>query len=576
MRAFVPTLPILILMGILVASCSEEQSTAVDTKAKAPPADTVYTNGKIYTVNEAQPWVEAVAIKDGKFIAVGSVEDVEAVTGDATEVIDLKGGFAMPGIHDTHVHPPLVYTYKEAGELLFPESTPPDEIIKIIKDYAQKNPDLKIIRAQKWAASAFPGGKATKEWLDPHFPDRAVYVIDETGHNAVVNSAALTLAGITKDTPDPEFGTIDRDPKTGEPTGYLSETAMGLIGKLVKRPDVDANYRGISQALDQIRAYGTTSLVDGLIGPNSLEAYQRLEKEGKLNMRVDAAVNLNDFQAEATTVEESEAIIARRSEFDSPLIDIGIKYFADGTPLSKTALMVEPYTNDPSTRGAMTIGARQLERIKQAHREGIQVMMHSTTDGTTRKLLDVIEEARAKDPKPELRHHIGHLLTVTKEDIPRFKKLNVIAEFSPIWFYPTPLGEIASKYYGAERYARWQAIKEFVDAGVTVSVGSDWPAGTPDADPWKGLEGMVTRMDPKTNSGDKLGESIDLEAGIKILTINGAMAMMHEDVAGSIEVGKHADMILLDRNLFEIPATEISEVKVLKTIFAGKVVYRAD
>ena len=218
---------------------------------------------------------------------------------------------------------------------------------------------------------------------------------------------------------------------------------MKLIGKLVKRPDVDANYRGISRALDQIRAYGTTSLVDMLIGPNSLEAYRRLEKEGKLNMRVDAAVNLNDFQAEATTDEESEAIIARRSEFDSPLIDIVIKYFADGTPLSKTSLMVEPYTDDPSTRGEMTIGPRQLERIKKAQREGIQVMLHSTTDGTTRKLLDVIEEARAKDPKLELRHHIGHLLTVTKEDIPRFKKLNVIAEFSPIWFYPTPLGKIA-------------------------------------------------------------------------------------------------------------------------------------
>jgi predicted amidohydrolase YtcJ len=228
-----------------------------------------------------------------------------------------------------------------------------------------------------------------------------------------------------------------------------------------------------------------------------------------------------------------------------------------------------------SSQFGLTLPARQFERIKKAQREGIQVMLHSTTDGTTRKLLDVIEEARAKDPKLELRHHIGHLLTVTKEDIPRFKKLNVIAEFSPIWFYPTPLGKIASKYVGAERYARWQAIKEFVDAGVTVSVGSDWPAGTPDADPWKGLEGMVTRMDPKTNSGDKLGESIDLEAGIKILTINGAMAMMHEDVAGSIEVGKHADMILLDRNLFEIPATEISEVKVLTTIFNGNEVYKA-
>jgi predicted amidohydrolase YtcJ len=539
-------------------------------------ADTVYNNGKIYTVNEKQPWAEAVAIKDGKFTAVGSAADVKALIGDGTKVIDLKGGFAMPGIHDTHVHPALVYTYKEAGELLFPETTPPDEIIKIIKDFAEKNPDVKVIRAQKWAAGAFPGGKATKEWLDPHFPDRAVYAIDETGHNAVINSVALRLAGITKDTPNPEFGTIDRDAKTGEPTGYISETAMGLIGKLVKRPDVDANYRGISRALDQIRAYGITSLVDMLIGPNSLEAYRRLEKEGKLNMRVVGAVVLNDFQIEATTEEESEALLARRSELDSPLIDIAIKYFADGTPLSRTALMVEPYADDPSSRGEMTIGAKHLKRIKQAHRDGIQVNMHATTDGTTRKLLDAIEEARAEDPKPELRHHIAHLLTVTKEDIPRFRELNVIAEFSPAWWYPTPLGKIASKYVGAVRYARWMAIKEFIDAGVTVSVGSDWPAGTPDADPWKGLEAMVTRMDPKTNSGDKLGEGIDLKTALKIITINGAMAMLHEDAAGSIEVGKHADMILLDRNLFEIEPTEISEVKVQKTIFAGKVVYRAN
>jgi predicted amidohydrolase YtcJ len=561
-----------LITGVFLTLALGHISTAVI----AQTADTVYTNGEIYTVNEDKPWAEAVAIKDGKFVFVGSAVDAKAVTGTNTKVIDLNGGFAMPGIHDSHVHPSGVYTFEEAGELLFPESTPVDEIIEIIKEFAQKNPDVKVIRAQKWAAAAFPGGKATKEWLDPHFPDRAIYVVDETLHNAVVNSVALKLAGITKDTPDPEYGVIDRDPKTGEPTGYLSEAAMGLVGKLVEIPDVDANYRGLVRSLAQIRAYGTTSLIDMLAGPNGLEAYRRLEEEGNLGMRVNAAMILNDYAAEASTEELSEEVLARRSELNSPLINISIKYIADGTPLSKTALLVEPYSDDPSTHGQMTLGERQFERIKQAHRDGIQVRFHSTTDGTTRKLLDVIEEARAEDPKPKLRHHIGHLLLVAKEDIPRFKELNVIAEFSPFWAYPTPLGEIASKSLGAERYARWQAIKEFVDAGATASVGSDWPAGTPDADPWRGLEAMLTRMDPHTNAGEKLGEGIDLEAGIKILTINGAMAMMHEDVAGSIEVGKHADMILLDRNLFEIPVTEISDVKVLKTIFAGKVVHSAE
>jgi len=559
---------VLLLAGLvwLASGCGNDKKAHTS-------ADVVYLNGKIYTVNEAQPWAEAVAIKDGKFLVVGSDADIESVTGEGTEVVDLGGGFAMPGIHDTHIHPTGVYTYEEGGELLFSESTPPDEIIEIIKDFAQKNPELKVIRAQKWAAAAFPGGKATKAWLDPHFPDRAVYVVDETLHNAVVNSAALRLAGITKDTPDPEYGVIDRDPKTGEPTGYLSEAAMGLIGKLVKRPDVDANYRGLNRSLPQIRAYGTTSLIDMYIGPNGLEAYRRLEKEGKLGVRVGTSIILNDYAAEVSTEEESEDLLARRSEFDTPLIDVGIKYIGDGTPLSKTALLVEPYTDDPSTRGEMTLGERQFERIKQAHDQGIQVRIHSTGDGTTRQLLDVFEEARAKDPKPDLRHHIGHLMLITKEDIPRFKELNVIAELSPVLWYPTGLGGLAGDVVGSERYARWMPIKELVDAGATVTFGSDWPAGTPDADPWRGLEAMLTRMDPKTNSGDKLGEGVDLATGIQILTINGAKAMMHEDQVGSIEVGKFADMVILDRNLFDIPATEISEVKVLTTIMNGDAVF---
>ena len=547
--------------------------------AQAQVADTVYTNGKIYTVNERQPWVEAVAIKDGKFIGVGSVADVKKLTGRDTEVIDLNGSFVMPGIHDTHVHPTGVYTYEEGGELLFPESTPPEEIIKLVKEHAQKHPDLKVIRAQKWAAASFPGGKATKDWLDPHFPDRAVYLVDETLHNAVANSAALKLAGITKDTPDPEFGVIDRDTKTGEPTGYLSEAAMGLVGKKVKLPDVDANYRGLNRSLAQIRAYGTTSLVDMLAGPNGLEAYRRLEKEGKLGLRVDAAMILNDYSAEASTLEASEAVLARRSEFDSPLIDVGIKFIADGTPLSKTALLVEPYSDDPSTHGQMTIAEKEFKRIEQAHGDGIQVRLHSTGDGTTRKILDVIEAARAKNPKPELRHSIGHLMLVAKEDIPRFKELNVVAEFSPVLWYPTPLGGLAGRAVGADRYARWMPIKEFVDAGVTVTFGSDWPAGTPDADPWRGLEAMITRRDPKTNIGEKLGEGIDLETGIRILTINGAIAMMHEEKTGSIEEGKLADFIILDQNPFDLEKAgrvdRISDTQVLKTIFEGKVVYAA-
>ncbi len=536
--------------------------------------DTIYKNGRIYTVNEDQPWAEAVAIKDGKFLAVGSNAKIEALRGVATEVIDLDGKFVMPGIHDTHVHPTLVYTYEEAGELLFPESLSKNEILDVVKKFVADNPDKKWIRGNKWSSTLFPGGKATKDFLDAVVTDRAVMLVDETGHNAVVNSKALELAGITKDTPDPEFGAIDRDSKTGEPTGYLSETAVGLVGKYVERPDAEAFYRGTAKALKEIRQYGTTSLIDMAAGKEAILAYRKLEDEGNLNFRVRTAIPLNDYAAEQITTEEAEDLLNNRKQFQSELVNTNnLKYWADGTPFSHTSLLLEPYTDIPETRGEMTIGPKQFKRIIQAHSEGIQVHLHSVADGTTHELLNVIEEARNQSPQENLRHHIGHLMLVGVQDIPRFKELNVAAEFSPVLWYPAPLTQTAVTYIGKERMKRWHPIKEFVDAGVIVSFGSDWPAGTPDTDPWRGLEAMITRLDPKGDEPGKVGEGITLEQGIEILTLGGAKTMMQEENVGSIEEGKYADMIILDQNLFEIPVTDIDKTKVLTTVFNGENVY---
>ncbi|MEE9296343.1 MAG: amidohydrolase family protein, partial [Phycisphaerae bacterium] len=191
----------------------------------------------------------------------------------------------------------------------------------------------------------------------------------------------------------------------------------------------------------------------------------------------------------------------------------------------------------------------------------------------TREILNMIEKLRQANPDNPVRHHIGHLMTVHPDDIPRFKKLNVIAEFSPATWYPHALTHTAKTFVGEERVKRWQPIKEFVDAGAMVSYGSDWPAGTPDADPWRALEGMITRQDPTNAMPGKIGEGIDLATGIRILTMGGAVAMQHEDKVGSIEDGKYADFIVLDRNPFEMPVNEIGKIKVLKTVFEGGLVY---
>ena len=245
-------------------------------------ADFVYKNGKIYTVNEARPWVEAVAIKDGKFIKVGSDAEMKNLIGDKTKVVDLEGRFVMPGVHDTHVHPPIVYVFKESGDLLFPESLSKEDVQKTLQEFAKAHPEKTKIRGEKWGTTLFPGGKATKGFLDEVIFDHPVMLLDETGHNAVVNSKALEVAGITKDTPQPEGGIIDMDPNTGEPTGYLSETAIGLVNtRVFDKPDLDAHYRGMSRALEEMRAYGITSFIDMGVGENALKTYVQLEKERK-------------------------------------------------------------------------------------------------------------------------------------------------------------------------------------------------------------------------------------------------------------------------------------------------------
>lgn len=538
-------------------------------------ADSVYLNGKIYTVNESQPWAQAMAVKGGKFLKVGSVAQIEDFIGDKTQIIDLGEKFIMPGVHDTHVHPGLAYVFKESGDLLFTESLSKKEIQNTLRKYANENPDRKALRGEKWSTSLFPDGKATKEFLDAVITDRPVMLYDETGHNSVANSKALQLAGITKDTAQPEGGKIDKDPITGEPTGYLSETAVGLMNQIFPKPDADAHYRGISMALMEMRAFGITSFNDMAAGANSLKAYKRLEDEGKLDYRVAASIPLDHFAGDIISASEANNLLRIRKKYDTHLINPNnIKYWSDGTPFSYTALLLEPYTNKPETRGEMTMFQSHWDRLPELDRQGLSMKFHTVGDGTTRKLLDAIESIRKGNPNNKTPHQFGHLMMVNADDIPRFKELNIIAEFSPALWYPTSLTETAKTYVGEERVKRWQPIKEFVDAGVIVSYGSDWPAGTPDADPWRALEAMVTRSDPNKQISGKIGEGIDVAMGIRILTMGGAYAMQQDKNVGSIEEGKFADFIILDRNLIEISSIEINKTRVLQTIFEGEVVYK--
>jgi predicted amidohydrolase YtcJ len=544
----------------------------------AEPADTAYTNGKIYTVNENGAWAEAVAIKNGKFVKVGSNTEVGAFIGKNTTVIDLTGKFAMPGIHDLHVHPAYKYAYVIDGQLDFPATLSKAEIQSALKAHAAAHPEQKTIRGKQWAHALFaPDGKMPKEFIDAAVADRPVLLVAESGHNVSVNSKALELAGITKATPNPDGGVIDRDPKTGEATGYLSEEAVGLVGKFIPVPSDESWYQGLSKGLKDLSEVGTTSITDAKVGPGSLIGYRRLEDEGKLTMRVQTALSMHDYAVTVSNDEDAAKLIADRMSFRSHLVNTEcVKVVADGTWLSFTSLLLEPYSNNPRTRGetGIGIGPKYAAQLLAYHQAGLQLHFHAHGDGTVHEVLNVIEKLQAALPRPGLHHHIAHTSLVGKEDVRRFKELGVYADFSAPLYFPSEYSPFIDPFFGEERMqTRWYPIKEFVDAGVVTGYGTDWPLGFPNPSPWPNLEAMVTRKDPFGKIPGRLGEPITLAQAVKIFTLGGAQVAMQEKLSGSIEEGKYADMIVLDRNLFEIPVDDIDSTKVLFTIFEGKTVY---
>jgi predicted amidohydrolase YtcJ len=547
--------------------------------AHAQSADTIFTNGKIYTVDEDQPWAEAIAIKGGKIVAVGSADDVNDLAGDNTDVVDLDGAFAMPGVQENHVHASSAgatignYTDKVSFS---PDKTP-EEIRELLIEYAKENPGDGWIWGQQWDPSHFEDGRARKDFLDDIFPDRPVYLVDSSAHNAVVNSKALEIAGITKDTPQPETGIIEMDPDTGEPTGFLAEMGLFPVGKLQDHPDVATWKKAILESQDILLSYGVTAITDAAVSTEANAAWKELADEGQVKMRVDTALIMNDYFGEEANPEEA---VKRLPEFQHRLVDpMTAKWGADGTPLTKTSVFLEPYEGTSDNYGILTISQNMMDQMRENMRSGLKLIVHTIGDGTTRTVLDLIEEGRENYPAFDAPVQLAHPLWVHPDDMDRMARLNVIADMSPPVYYRFPTGDLYDDILGEERAAKRADIAEMLRRGVKVSFGSDWPASAPNANPFRSVEAMITREHPDEADypGGPLGTGISLEDALKIVTLNGAYAMEHDDITGSIEVGKFADIIVLDQNPFELVESgrvkDISDIKVERTVFEGDTVY---
>ena len=553
-----------VFIGLLITACGGSGS-------RSTSAELIIRNGAIYTMNASRSWAEALAIQNGKILYVGDDSGADKLKTAGTEVIDLEKKMVLPGFHDSHIH--LVTGGIELSQCDLNGLKTQEEIFGKIRQYALENPDKGWIIGGGWDLPLFPGANPTKEQLDRLVPDRPAFLSAADGHSAWVNSRALAIAGITRETPDPEGGRIERVGKMNEPSGTLRESAAELVSKHLPEFAFDDYLNGLRAGLRLANRFGITSIHEASADEKILEAYAELDRSGELSVRVVASLYV-DPKAEVAQIED---LIRKREKYQGSRLQIkAAKIFADGVIEARTAALLEPYLDRPGYRGLPNLDPELFNQLATAlDREGFQIHVHAIGDWAIRMSLDALETAQKTNGARDARHHIAHLQLIDPSDIPRFKSLGVIANFQPLWAYPDLyITELTEPALGPER-SRWlYPIGSIVRSGAMIVGGSDWSVSS--MNPLDAIQVAVTRraLDDPNGQPWIQEELVDLPTILAAFTINGAYLNRQEDITGSLEVGKAADLVVLDRNLFEIPPGDIHKTKVLLTLLDGKEVYR--
>jgi predicted amidohydrolase YtcJ len=540
-------------------------------KALPQTADLVLRNAAVYTLDAARTWAEAVAIAGGHIVYVGPEAGLRPWVGPHTAVIDLGGKMLLPGFHDSHVH--LIYGGIDLSECYLYDFTSQEQILEAVGRYGEQNPHKGWIRGAGWQLPIFPDANPHKSLLDKVIPNRPVFLLAADGHSAWVNSRALEIAGITKQTPDPATGRIERDPRTGEPTGTLREDAVNLVAGRLPSYTREDFVGGLRRGLQLANRFGITSIQDPNCNEGILEAYAELDRRGELTARVVAAMEVNPADGAA----QIPRLVERRKKYQGRRLRANaVKIFADGVIEARTAALLEPYAGTNDDRGKANVEPGALNPLVAAlDREGFQVHIHAIGDRAIRNSLDAFESARARNGARDSRHQIAHIELFNPLDVSRFRRLGVIANFQPLWAYADPyITKLTLPALGPER-SRWlYPIASLVKSGAVVACGSDWSVTS--MNPLEAIQVAVTRRGLEEGPGAAWipEEVADLPAMLAGYTINGAYVNFEERETGSIEAGKAADLVVLDRNLFETAPHEIHRVKVLLTLLEGKEVYR--
>lgn len=537
--------------------------------AAPAPADLVLTGAAVYTVDAARSWAEAVAVRDGRIVFVGAAEGARAFQGPRTRVLELAGRMVLPGFHDAHIHP--VSGGVELAQCNLNDLPDAAAVLaKVRACAAAAKPDEWVVGGG-WALPVFAGGLALTETLDEVTGGRPAYLSAADGHSAWVNTKALAVAGVTGATEDPANGRIERN-AAGEPVGTLRESAMDLVGRHVPPPSPALRLDGLGRALAKLAAAGVTAVQEASAPRAYLETYREAEQQGKLTVRVIAALS-----TDLTRGPEQVAGLERlRADFTSPrLRPVAAKIFADGVIEGRTAAMIEPYLDRPGFRGEPNLPAAKMNALVGRLAEaGFNVHVHAIGDRAIRETLDAMEAVRALRAARDLRFQIAHAQLIRPEDVPRFRTLGVVANFQPLWAYADPY--IKDLTWPALRKELWDAIypvRSVARAGGVVAFGSDWSVTS--LVPLEIIQVAVTRQSPDEAPIEVMqpDERIDLSEALAAYTIGAAYAMGLEQETGSIEVGKRADLVVVAENLFDVPARRLGRSRVLLTLVDGQPVY---
>lgn len=556
MKAFRPIVAMAVII-FLSNSCSDGGNDM---------ADLILMNGTVHTLDPARPRAEAVAVRDGRILKVGTAAEVRGLAGKETRTIDLAGGFVLPGFIDSHTH--FLNGGFSLSSIQLRDVRTREEFAARVAAKVKELDKGEWVQNGDWDHELFtPVELPRREWIDSVSPENPVCVNRYDGHMVLANSAALRIAGVTKSTPVPPGGEIVKDLKTREPTGILKDAAADLVSRHIPDPSWKEKLKAAEAALKHAAEHGVTS-VHEMADASSFEVYQELLREGKMTARLYVYIPIDDVDIYAR--------LKLKTPFGNDCLKIGgLKGFVDGSLGSTTAYFFDPYTDDPTTSGLL---ASQMfpegimeKRILEADKAGLQIAIHAIGDRANSLLLDLYEKAAAQNGPRDRRWRIEHAQHLRPQDIARFGKLGIIASVQPYHAYDD--GRWAEKRIGKERARTTYPFKSLLEGGAVLAFGSDWTVAP--LDPLSGIYAAVTRVtsDGKNPGGWVPEEKISIEEAIKGYTTGGAYAEFAEKDKGTIRSGKLADLVVLDKDLFKVPAEGLMDIKVVLTIVGGKVVH---